>query len=94
MTSKLSGRRELRRAESKNPFVVLFFLISFSIYTFYCIYHQGSFVRGLGWKSRAEYPFSYNITLASGIILPVGIIVKHIIWHIKNKRNATTDPRV
>ena len=95
MTSKLSGRRaSVRRAESKNPFVVLFFLISFSIYTFYCIYHQGSFVRGLGWKSRAEYPLSYNITLASGIILPVGIIVKHIIWHIKKKKNATTDPRV
>lgn len=74
------------KSSSKNPFFVLFFLISFSIYTFYCIYHQGSFVRGLGWRSRADYPLSYNITLASGIILPAGIIVKHIFWHIKKNR--------
>jgi hypothetical protein len=75
--------------KSKNPFVVLFFLISFSIYTIYCIYHQGSFVRGLGWRTRAEYPFSYNITLAFAIIFPVGTIVKHIIGHIKKKRIHT-----
>ena len=90
----LMARAAKSSTKSKNPFVVLFFLISFSIYTFYCIYHQGSFVRGLGWRSRAEYPLSYNITLAFAIILPAGIIVKHIIWHIKKKRNATTDPRV
>ena len=90
----LMARAAKSSTKSKNPFVVLFFLISFSIYTFYCIYHQGSFVRGLGWKSRAEYPLSYNITLAFAIIFPVGTIVKHIFWHIKKKRNATTDPRV
>ena len=91
MNTKLSGEAPGVSRKSKNPFVVLFFLISFSIYTFYCIYHQGSFVRGLGWKSRAEYPLSYNITLAFAIIFPVGTIVKHIFWHIKKKRNATMD---
>lgn len=80
MASKFSKKSSTK---SKNIFLVLFFLISFGIYTFYCIYHQGSFVRGLGWRSRGEYPLSYNITLAFGIILPVGTIVKHIIWHIK-----------
>ena len=83
---KFSIKSSKSSTKSKNPLVVLLFLISFSIYTLYCIYHQGSFVRGLGWRSRADYPLSYNITLASGIILPAGIIVKHIFWHIKKNR--------
>tara|TARA_B100000902_G_scaffold126949_1_gene126417 strand:- start:686 stop:955 length:270 start_codon:yes stop_codon:yes gene_type:complete len=89
MANQFSKKSSKSSTKSKNPFVVLFFLISFSIYTFYCIYHQGSFVRGLGWKSRAEYPLSYNITLAFAIIFPVGTIVKHIFWHIKKKRIHT-----
>ena len=82
----MTGKSSKSSTKSKNPLVVLLFLISFSIYTLYCIYHQGSFVRGLGWKSRAEYPLSYNITLAFAIIFPVGTIVKHIFWHIKKNR--------
>jgi hypothetical protein len=89
MVSKILIKSSKSSTESKNPFFVLFFLISSSIYTFYCIYHQGSLIRSLGWRSRAEYPLSYNITLAFGIILPVGTIVKHIMWHIKKKRIST-----
>lgn len=79
--STLQKTKNKTKNKSKNPFLVLFFLISFSIYTFYCIYHQGSLVRGVGWRTRAEYPFSYNIMLTFGIILPVGTLVKHIIRH-------------
>tara|TARA_B100001113_G_scaffold334893_1_gene313951 strand:+ start:8958 stop:9227 length:270 start_codon:yes stop_codon:yes gene_type:complete len=82
----MTGKSSKSSTKSKNPLVVLLFLISFSIYTLYCIYHQGSFVRGIGWKSRAEYPLSYNITLAFAIIFPVGTIVNHIFWHIKKNR--------
>ena len=89
MLSKFSIQSSKSSTKSKNPFLVLFFFISFSIYTFYCIYHQGSLIRGLGWRSRSEYPLSYNITLAFGIILPVGTIVKQIILHMKKKRVAT-----
>ncbi len=73
------------KSSSKNPFFVLFFLISFSIYTFYCVYYQGSFVRNVGWRSKAEYPFSYYITLTCGIIFPVGIIINNI-WYTKKIR--------
>ena len=47
MASKFSIKSSKSSTKSKNPLVVLLFLISFSIYTLYCIYHQGSFVRGL-----------------------------------------------
>jgi len=83
------GRKSLTKSKmkskmkSKNPLVVLFFLIFFGIYTFYCIYHQGSFVRGVGWRTNAEYPFSYNITLVCSIIIPVGILYKQISMRIK-----------
>jgi len=79
------GRKSLTKSKmkSKNPLVVLFFLIFFCIYTFYCIYHQGSFVRGVGWRTKAEYPLSYNITLICSIIIPVGILYKQISMRIK-----------
>ena len=73
------------KSSSKNHFFVLFFLISFTIYTFYCVYYQGSFVRNVGWRSKAEYPFSYYITLACGIIFPIGTII-NIIWYNKKHR--------
>ena len=46
MASKFSTKSSKSSTKSKSAGCLLF-LISFSIYTLYCIYHQGSFVRGL-----------------------------------------------
>ena len=72
--------------KEKNTFFEIFFVIVFSIYTFYCVYHQGSLVRGIGWRTKKEYPLSYIITIICGIILPVGIIVKYIIKYKRSKK--------
>ena len=73
--------------KKKNTLFEIIFVIIFSIYTFYCVYHQGSLVRGRGWKTKNEYPISYTITIICGIILPLGIIVKYIVQHQKSKNN-------
>ena len=80
---KKSKNKSQNKSQKKNSLFLLFFLISFIMYTVYCIYHQGSFVRGVGWRTKTEYPLSYNITLICSIIIPVGIIYKQIIMRIE-----------
>ena len=80
-------KKSKNKSQKKNSLVLLFLLISFIMYTVYCIYHQGSFVRGVGWRTKNEYPLSYNITLFCNIIIPVGILYKQKVQQKRHKKN-------
>lgn len=65
--------------KTKNIYFEIIFIIFFSIYALYCIYHKGSLVRGIGWKTKKDYPISYIITILFAFILIFVTTLKYII---------------
>ena len=54
----------------------LVFCASYAAYTFV---RQGTHVRGIGWKSKEEYPKSYYFTLGIMILIAIISIVSIIV---------------
>ena len=74
----------------KNIHFHIMLMLFFCTYTIYCLFYGGSFVRGVGWRTKEEYPMSYNIMIVCGFVMPIGILVNHLIPYY-NKRNQKED---